>query len=63
MECARSMILAQGLELEFWGEMMNTAVYIKIQCLTKVLDSKTLQEAWSGKKSNVFHLKVFGYKH
>jgi hypothetical protein len=24
MECARSMILAQGLELEFWGEMVNT---------------------------------------
>jgi hypothetical protein len=29
MECARSMILAQGLELEFWGEVVNTAVYIK----------------------------------
>ncbi len=29
MECARSMILAQGLELEFWGEAVNTAVYIK----------------------------------
>jgi transposase InsO family protein len=29
MECARSMILAQGLGLEFWGETMNTAMYIK----------------------------------
>jgi len=29
MECARNMILAQGLEFEFWGEAMNTAVYIK----------------------------------
>ncbi len=29
MECARSKILAQGLELEFWGEAVNTAVYIK----------------------------------
>jgi hypothetical protein len=29
MECARNMILAQGLELEFWGEAVNTAVYIK----------------------------------
>jgi transposase InsO family protein len=29
MECATSMILTQGLGLEFWGEVVNTAVYIK----------------------------------
>jgi hypothetical protein len=62
MECARSMILAQGLEFEFWGEVVNTIVYIKNQCPTKVLDSKTLQEAWSGRKPDVFHLRVFGCK-
>jgi transposase InsO family protein len=28
MECARSMILAQALDLEFWAEAVNTAVYI-----------------------------------
>jgi len=39
MECARSMILAQGLELEFWGEAVNTAMYIKNQCPTKALNS------------------------
>ncbi len=43
MECARSMILAQGLELEFWGEAVNTVVYIKNRCPTKALDSKTPQ--------------------
>jgi hypothetical protein len=47
MECARSMILTQGLELEFWGEAVNTAVYIKNRCPTKAFDSKTPQEAWS----------------
>jgi hypothetical protein len=62
MECARSMILAQGLELGFWGEAVNTAVYIKNQCPTKALDSKTPQEAWSGRKSDVSHLRVFGCK-
>jgi IS30 family transposase len=62
MECARSMILAQGLELEFWGEAMNTAVYIKNRCPTKALDSKTLQEAWSGRKPDVSHLRIFGCK-
>jgi transposase InsO family protein len=29
MECARSMIRAQGLDLEFWAETVNTAIYIK----------------------------------
>ncbi len=56
------MILAQGLGLEFWGEAMNTAVYIKNRCLTKALDSKTPQEAWNGRKPNVSHLRVFGCK-
>jgi hypothetical protein len=37
------MILAQGLELEFWGEAVNTVVYIKNRCPTKALDSKTPQ--------------------
>jgi hypothetical protein len=29
MECAKIMILAQGLDFEFWGETVNMAVYIK----------------------------------
>jgi len=62
MECATSMILAHGLELEFWGETVNTAVYMKNQCPTKALDSKTPQEVWSGRKPDVFHLNFFGYK-
>ncbi len=62
MECARSMIRAQGVELEFWAEAMNTAVYIKNRCPTKALDSKTPQEAWIGTKPDVFHLRAFGCK-
>ncbi len=38
------------------------AMYIKNRCPTKAFDSKTPQEAWSGKKPNVSHLKVFGCK-
>jgi len=48
MECIRSMILTLVLEFEFWGEEENITMYIKNRCPTKVLDSKTLQEAWSG---------------
>jgi hypothetical protein len=62
MECARSMILAQRLELELWGEAVNMAVYIKNQCPTKALDSKTPQEVWSGRKPDVSHLRVFSCK-
>jgi hypothetical protein len=62
MECARSMICAQGLDLEFWAEAVNTAVYIKNQSPTKALESKTPQEAWTGRKPDVSHLRVFGCK-
>jgi hypothetical protein len=62
MECARNMILTQGFKFEFWGKAVNTMMYIKNQCSTKALDSKTPQEAWNGRKLDVFHLKVFGCK-
>jgi transposase InsO family protein len=29
MECARSMIRAQGFDLEFWAKAVNTTVYVK----------------------------------
>jgi hypothetical protein len=56
------MILAQGIDLEFWAEAVNTTVYIKNRCPTKVLDSKTPQEAWTDAKPNVSHLRIFGCK-
>ncbi len=62
MECARSMIHAQGLDLEFWVKAMNMAVYIKNQCPTKALESRTPQEAWTSRKPDVSHLRVFGCK-
>ncbi len=62
IECARSMILAQGLGVELWGKVVNTMMYIKYRCPTKARDSKTPQEAWSGRKPDVSHLRVFGCK-
>ncbi len=41
MECVRSMIHVQGLDLEFWAEVVNTTIYIKNRCPTKALESKT----------------------
>ncbi len=62
MKCARSMIRAQGLDLEFWAKVVNTAIYIKNRCPTKAFDSKTPQEAWTGAKPDVSHLRIFGCK-
>jgi hypothetical protein len=62
IECPISMIRAQGLDLEFWAEAVNTAVYIKNRCLTKHFESKTPQEAWTGRKHDVSHSRVFGCK-
>jgi len=62
MECVRNMIRAQGLDLEFWVEAVHTTVYIKNRCTTKALDLKTPQEAWTGIKHDVSHLRVFGCK-
>jgi hypothetical protein len=62
MECARSMIRAQGLDLEFWAEAVNMVVYIKNRCPTKALESKTPQEAWTSRKPDVSHLRVFSCK-
>ncbi len=48
--------------MEFWAKVVNTAVYIKNQCPTKALESKTPQEAWTSKKLDVSHSRVFGCK-
>jgi hypothetical protein len=44
MKCARSMNLAQGFDLEFWGEVVNTTAYIKNQCPTKALIPRPLKK-------------------
>jgi len=60
MEMARSMLNGKSLPNSFWAEAVNTAVYILNRCTTKAVDGRTPQEAYSGKKPSVAHLKVFG---
>jgi hypothetical protein len=62
MECTRSMIRAQKLDLDFWAEAMNTTIDIKNRCPTRSLKSKMPQEAWTSRKPDGSHLRVFGYK-
>jgi hypothetical protein len=57
---ARSMLKSKGLPRWFWGEAVNTAVYVLNRCPTKSVDGMTPFEAWHGRKPVVHHLRTFG---
>lgn len=44
----------------FWGEAVRHAVYILNRATTKALHDSTPQEAWTGRKLRLDHLRVFG---
>ena len=60
MEMARSMMKVEDLPNEYWVEGVACAVYILNCSPTKSVKYKVPQEAWSNKKHNVSHLRVFG---
>lgn len=57
---ARSLLKAKGLPSWFWGEAVNTAVYLLNRTPTKSVEGMTPFEAWYGKKPAVHHLRTFG---
>jgi len=66
LDMARSMLKQKNMPHMFCGEAVSTATYILNKCPTKKLKNKVPEEAWSGRKPSVKHLKVFGsicYKH
>ncbi|KAM1079184.1 hypothetical protein ACFX2B_013776 [Malus domestica] len=60
VEMARSMLHEKKIPYSFWGEAVNTAVYLLNRCPTKALEKQTPFEVFSGRKPGVKHLKVFG---
>ncbi|CAL2273057.1 unnamed protein product [Prunus armeniaca] len=48
------------MSIKFWGEAVNTTVYILNRCPISALKNKTLFEAFSGRKPRVKHLRIFG---
>ncbi|GMI80680.1 hypothetical protein HRI_001737300 [Hibiscus trionum] len=56
---ARSMIKGKHLPRNFWAEAVRCAVYLLNCCPTKSVRNMTPNEAWSGKKSGIGHLKIF----
>ncbi|KAH9669584.1 hypothetical protein KPL70_021844 [Citrus sinensis] len=60
LDMARSMLKSKRLPKEFWAEAVACAVYLSNRSPTRSVWGKTPQEAWSGKKPSITHLRVFG---
>ena len=60
VEAGRTMLLASNLPKSFWAEATATAVYARNRCPTSTLSNKTPYEAWTGRKPEVGHMRVFG---
>jgi hypothetical protein len=56
----RSLLKAKKLPKQYWAEAVLCAVYLLNRCPTRSLQVITPQEAWSGHKPSVTHLRVFG---
>lgn len=60
VEAARAMLFDQNIETSFWAEASRTIVYIQNRCPHSLLDNKTLEEACTGNKPDISHLRIFG---
>lgn len=54
------MLKAKSMPKEFWVEAVSCAVYLSNRSPTRNVRDQTSQEAWSGRKPSVKHLKIFG---
>eukprot|EP00253_Pinus_taeda_P020979 PITA_20979 len=60
MGAARTKLHDQGLSLHLWAEACNTVVYVQNRCPHKILGMSTPEEAYSSKRPNISHLRIFG---
>ena len=58
----RVMLADADLPNMFWFEALTYAVHLHNLSPTRALENMTPEEAWSGNKPNVSHLRVFGSK-
>lgn len=57
VEMARSLVIHLGMPESLWAEAVMTACYIRNRSPTANLVRTTPYAAWSGKKSNVGHMR------
>jgi hypothetical protein len=58
---ARSMLHDHGLPFFLWVEACNTAMYLQNSSPHRALGRKTPEEAFTGRRPDVGHLRIFGY--
>ena len=58
MEAAKEMLHDQDLPMHLWAEDSRIAVYVQNHTPHKVLENKTPEEVFSGKKLEVNHLRI-----
>jgi transposase InsO family protein len=66
LDMTRSMLKYFTMPKQFWGEAVSTAAYLLNRCPTKRKGIVTPEEAWSGLKPHIGHLRIFGcicYRH
>ncbi|KAL0544873.1 hypothetical protein IC582_020003 [Cucumis melo] len=57
---ARSMLKCKKMPKEFWAQVVGCVVYLSNCSPTRSLWNKTPQQAWTGRKPSIGHLRVFG---
>jgi hypothetical protein len=57
---ARAMLHDQGLPMHLWAKACNTVVYVQNHCPRRVHGMSTPEEAFTSKKPDVSHFKIFG---
>ena len=57
---AREMLHDHGLPMHLWAEACNTTVFVQNHCPHRILGMSTPEEAFTGKKPDVSHFKIFG---
>lgn len=60
VEAARTMIDAKQMELRFWAEAVNCAVFVLNRTGASTVADKTPYELWYGKQARFDHLQQFG---
>lgn len=60
VELARRSLKEMKFPANLWAEAVSNSVYILNRLLTQALIGQTPYEAWSNKKPNIGHVRVFG---
>ena len=55
----RSMLKEKHFPNEYWAKAVHFAAYVLNRCPTKSVMNKVMEEAWSGIKQFVTHMRIF----